>query len=537
MIQADAVYRNGVIHTMDSRVPEAQAIAVIGNIIAGVGSNEDMEPLTGPGTRVFDLGGKTVLPGFNDSHNHMACWGVAESGISIAPESCPDLQTMKKLLAQRAVEARPGEWLCGWGFDEGRMKEGRRPVAQDLDEGVSDHPVLLTRNCGHISVANSAAIKLAGIDDNTPDPQGGQIVRDEHGHATGILLETAQDIVKGVIPPLDKDDIVRALELATKHHLSMGITSSTDAGVVNAVKEEIEGWVLAHTEEKLRVRTYTMLFAQNWDRLLAGGFLRSYGNDTHRFGSVKFLLDGGVSGGTAVMYEPYQTPPGTNGILYMEQDELNETLKKYHESGLQISCHAIGDRTIDQVLNAYEKVLQESPRPNHRHRIEHFSMATPRQMERAKALHVNVTMNPGFFYYLGDSHLDRIGERVQREFPMKQALAHDLMIGIGSDSPVINVDPKYSLYASVFRKTMSGKSCGTEQAISMRQAVWAYTQAGAYMSFEENRKGSITQGKLADFVVLSLDPMAICENEAEKLLEMQVIATVLDGECLYGGID
>ncbi|MDR1621535.1 MAG: amidohydrolase family protein, partial [Synergistaceae bacterium] len=281
MIQADAVYKNGVIHTMDSRVPRAQAVAVIGNIIAGAGSNEDMEPLTGPGTRVFDLGGKTVLPGFNDSHSHVASWGLVEFGVRMPPEACPDFPTMKKMLARRAAEAKPGGWLTGSGFDESRMKEGRMPTAQDLDEGTSDHPVFITRTCGHISFANSAAIKLAGIDDSTPDPRGGQIVRDEHGHATGILLETAQGIVKNVIPPYGKEDFVRALELATKHQLSMGITSCTDAGVVDVVKEEIEGWVLAHSEGKIHVRTYTMLFAQNWDRLLDAGFLRSYGNDMH----------------------------------------------------------------------------------------------------------------------------------------------------------------------------------------------------------------------------------------------------------------
>jgi predicted amidohydrolase YtcJ len=522
---------------MDPRAPEVQAIAVIGNIIAGVGSNEDMEPLVGSGTRVFDLGGKAVLPGFNDSHNHPAAWGFVENDVSITPECCPDLPTLKKLLAQRAAEMTPGKWLYGWGFDESRMKEGRMPTAQDLDEGAPNHPVLITRTCGHIAVANSAAIKLAGIGDGTPDPQGGQIVRDEHGHATGILLESAKDIVKGVAPPYSKDDLVRALELATKRHLSVGITSSTDAGILYSVTEEIEGWVVAHAEGKLGVRTYTMLLRQNWDRLLEAGILRSYGNDMHRFGSVKFFLDGGVGGATAATVEPYLTPPHENGILYMEQDELNETLKKYHELGLQISCHAIGDRAIDQVLNAYEKVLHESPRPNHRHRIEHFSMATPKQIERAKALHVYLTMNPGFFYYLGDSHLKCIGERTQREFPMKRALEQGLIVATGTDSPVINGDPKYSLYGSVFRKTMSGKLCGTQQAISMEQAIWAYTQAGAYLSFEENRKGSITQGKLADFVVLSMDPMGVCENEGEKLLEMRVVATVLDGKCVYGGID
>jgi predicted amidohydrolase YtcJ len=243
-----------------------------------------------------------------------------------------------------------------------------------------------------------------------------------------------------------------------------------------------------------------------------------------------------VGGATAAFYEPYLNPLGTTGIIYMEQDELDETVAKYHDLGLQFSCHAIGDRAIDSILIAYDKAVNSNPRHDHRHRIEHSSMITSAQIQKAKSLNVHLCMNPGFLYYLGDSHIRAIGDRVLHEFPMKSTIDSGLAVTLGSDSPVIDANPVHSLYGSVFRKTMTGKTCGMDEAISMKQALWRQTQAGAYATFEENIKGSISPGKLADFAVLSLDPTKIEVGEAEKLLDMEVVATVLDGELVYGNM-
>lgn len=538
MFQVDAVYKNGTIYTMDPELPKAQAVAVTGNIIAGVGSDTDMEAVIGPGTKVYDLGGKTVIPGFNDSHNHMITLGILKIGVPILPEQCPDIAKMKLEIAEKAVALEPGEWIYGRGYDESRMEGGIMPDAKDLDEVAPDNPVFLTRTCGHISVANSLALKLAKIDDSTKDPSGGKIVRDEHGKATGFLQETAQSLIKNIMPPYGKEDIVKALDQTCKIYNSFGITSSNDCGTSAVIEEEVEGWAEAGYLDMLTVRTSNYLYANSVDRLIDAGLLHgAYGNSKHRFAGVKFILDGGIGGSTAAVSEPYLTPPYQRGILYMEQEELDAHVKKFHDLGVQMSIHGIGERTIDQLLNSYEKALKANPKPGHRHRVEHASLADDKQLKRMKDLNLYVNMQPGFFYFLGDSHLNTIGyERVKNEFPINTALNMGIMTAIGTDCPVIDGNPKYTLYSTVFRKTISGQSCGTAEAISMEKAIWAYTQAGACFTFEEKIKGSITAGKLADFIVLSLDPMKIDTDHAQDVLDMSVEATIMDGKLVYGGI-
>ncbi|MDR2133051.1 MAG: amidohydrolase [Clostridiales Family XIII bacterium] len=538
MFQADLVFKNGVVHTMDPALPKARAVAVFGGIVAAVGRNEDMETLIGPRTKVCDLGGKTMIPGFNDSHNHIVNMGLAQMGVPVSPDRCACVDDVLRALRERAAKAKRGEWILGRGWDESRLTEGRFPSVDELDAASLGHPVFLIRTCGHVAVANGAAMKLAGIGDDTPNPAGGKIVRDERGRATGVFQENAQNLMKAVVPPHDRDDFVRALETAARQQNAFGITSSQDAGVSMPVKDEIEGWTAARAEGKMNLRIAASLYASGWDRLIDAGIVAHYGDSMHRFGCVKMLLDGGVSGGTAAVSRSFLPPFNGKGILRMDREELNAKVLRYHRLGLQCSLHAIGDLAMEQALDAYEKALTEAPAPRHRHRIEHCSLASAEQLSRAKSLGVCVNMNPGFLYHMGESHFPAIGEeRVRLEFPMKTALEMGIVVGNGTDCPVISADPKYALYAAVFRKTRKGNACGESERINMIQALWTYTSAGAYLSFEEDVKGSISPGKYADFAILSMNPVEIAESDAEALLDMSVAATILGGRFVFGGID
>ncbi len=543
MFQVDTVYKNGTIYTMNPKQPRAQALAITGNLVVGVGNNDDMESVIGPDTKVYDIGGKTMIPGFNDSHNHMIVLGFKLTGVPVTPEQCPDIEAIKQAVAKRVSNLKPGEWVRGFGFDESRMMDGRMINAYDLDEVAPNNPVQLSRTCGHMSIVNNLAIKLAKIDNNTPDPNGGKIIRDEHGKATGLLQDAAQHLVLDIMPPFTKKEIVSALDHSCKAYNACGITSSTDSGVIPAIAEEVEGWAEASNESIFTVRTSNYMYLNSADkptgfnRLIEAGLLNaSYGNAVHRFAGAKFLLDGSVGGATAATYEPYLTPPKQTGVLYMEQEELDSHVRRLHDAGVQLSIHAIGERALDQALLACKKAINANPRMNHRHRIEHASLATKDHLQCIKDLNIYVGMQPGFFYFLGDSHLKNIGsKRVEKEFPIRSAMDLGIITALGTDCPVIDINPKYTLYSTVFRKTISGQSCGTAEGISMETAIWAYTQAGAYLTFEENIKGSLAVGKLADFTILSMDPMKVDMEHAQDILNMSVIATVMDGKLVYGG--
>lgn len=530
MRQADTIFIGGTILTMDPACPTAEAVAVCGQRIVAVGPRRVVEELAGPHTKVVHLDGKTMIPGFNDSHSHLLQYGLELATIDLRPEVCPNLQVMKDLIAARAAQTPPGQWIRGWGWDESRMEEGLSPTADDLTLAAPDHPVMITRTCYHMVVANRLALELGGVTNDTPDPQGGKIVRDENGVATGLLQDNAQDLVKGVIPPPEKDDLKKAIQLASQVYNEKGITSTTDGSTLLEIHGEIPAWCQASREGLLTVRTEALMSSEVAQKVQEMGLTSNFGNDLFRFGCVKFFMDGSLGGMTAGMTESYLLPPYGKGLTYMEQEELTEKVRQAHDAGYQISIHGIGDYTLDLILNAYEAALTANPRPNHRHRIEHGSMAYPHLLERMKKLELEVSMNPAFLYFLGRAHVAAIQDRVFYEFPMAQCFRMGIPVSIGSDCPVEDCHPKYGLYAATVRRTIAHQDCGREQCLTMEQALYALTMAGARHTFQEDQKGSITPGKLADFTVLNSNPLAI---EPEQILDLEVLMTVLGGRIVY----
>lgn len=530
MTKADIIFTGGTILTQDPNNPRAEAVAVCGRTIMAVGTRQEIEELAGPDTRRIDLDGKTMVPGFNDGHSHLLQYGLELATVDLSPEVCPNLETMKRLIAERAAQMKPGEWIRGWGWDESRMEEGRMPTADDLSQAAPNNPVMITRACYHMVVANRMALEMGGVTENTEDPQGGCIVRDSRGVATGLLQDNAQAFVKNIIPPPQKEDLKEAIALASKVYNSYGITSTSDGSTLLEIHGEIPAWCESSREGLLTVRTSALMSPSVSERIRELGIPSNFGNDLFRFGCVKFFMDGSLGGMTACMTEPYLAPPYGKGLTYMEQDELNEKVKAAHDAGYQVSVHGIGDHTIDMILTAYENAQASNPRRDHRHRIEHASMSYPHLLKRIKALNLDLNMNPAFLYFLGIAHVNAIADRVAFEFPMKTCFEMGIPVSIGSDCPIESCHPKYGIYAATARRTIANQDCGRRECLSMEQALRAFTVAGAHHTFEEHKKGTITPGKLADFAVLNLNP---CQTQPEDILQMEVLMTVLGGTIVY----
>ena len=413
--------------------------------------------------------------------------------------------------------------------------EKRQPNRWDLDEAAPDNPVMLIRTCVHMIAVNSKALELAGITRDTPDPEGGKIVRDPAtGEPTGILQETAQALVKNIIPPYKKADLLQAIKLMSNKYSSQGITSSGDGSTLLNIEDEMAAWYEAKVSGALGVRTNLMMGPDIAGKMLALGVKSGFGDNMLRLGSVKMFSDGGVSGGTAALSTPYCHDPSLSGILYMTQEEVDQKIKTAHEADCQISIHAIGDRAIAMVLSAFEKALKAYPRQNHRHRIEHCQVCPSHLQQKVVDLGLIPVMQPSFFYRLGNQHIVNLGrERVAYEFPVKSMLAKGAIVVGSSDRPVIDGNPTYSLYTAVTRKTDSGDNVGTAECVSVAEALRMNTLAGAYATFEENIKGSVEAGKLADLIVLSADPEKI---DPEELLNLKVEMTMLGGKVVHGSL-
>ena len=529
-MKADKVFVNGTIYTMDPKNPKAEAVATFGKMILGVGQKSDMATLIGPDTKVIDLGGRTMIPGINDSHSHIIMYGINLTLVDLDPSKCPDIATMKKMVAERAALLGPGKWVQGWGWDESRMSDGRMPNVDDMTEACPNNPVTLTRGCVHMILTNKMGLELAGITNDTPDPEGGKIVRDEHGVATGLMQDNAQNYIKDIVPAYTKDQMVNAIELSNKNYNERGITSSCDAGTLISVEGENEAWYEAWSTGRMSVRNTTLMVDKSATKIKNLGMGSNFGDDMLRFGCVKFFMDGSLGGATACMKKAYKSDPTNFGLAYLEQDELNAKIKEVHDLGYQISVHAIGDESIDRVITAIENALQDNPRKDHRHRIEHNSYCTNDLLEREKKAGINISVNPDFLYFFGIAHLKHIGTKVYQEFAAKTALKMGIPVAIGSDCPVLVPDPCYGLYAITQRKAIDGSDLGVDECITMAQALHAYTSAGAYMTFEENIKGSIERGKLADLTVLNCDPFTL---EGEEILKFGAEMTVLGGKIVY----
>lgn len=527
----DIILINGDVQTLDRVNTTAGAVAVRGGKIAAVGASRDIKALAGPNTKVIDLRGKTLLPGFIDAHNHMISFGVKLSQINCQDGPVDSIARMQQEIARQAGEKPAGEWITCWGYDDTKLKEKRHPTRVDLDQAAPYHPVVCLRTCGHITVANSKALELAGVTAGTPNPAGGEIVR-EGGVANGLLLENAQDLVKKVCPAPGADELRMAVKRAGAVFNSEGITGVHEAGAGFTFPGpcEVQAYQNALNQGDLTVRVYMMVYTDLLDELAKLGFFTGFGNDMLKIGCFKMFLDGGIGGKTAAMEDPY-LGTGSRGIIYESGESLTSRMRRAHLAGFQLAVHAIGDRAINMLLEAYETILRDHPRRDHRHRIEHFTLSSPSFIDRARKLNLIPVPQAGFIYYLGESWLENLGrERVKNAFPLKKMLEAGMFPPASSDRPVTPGKPLKIIEAAVLRQTTAGRAIEPDQSVPVEQALRMYTNYAAYASFEENLKGSIEAGKLADFVVLGDSPFRVPPGEISSI---PVEMTMVGGRVVY----
>lgn len=503
-LYADLILHSGrVFDSAAARVGAATAVAVAGNRIVAAGSDNDMRALAGPHTTYVDLRGRLLAPGLIDAHCHFQGWGLAKRQIDLKAPHIRSLRDVADAVRERAATVPPGTWIRGRGYDHGKLAEGRHPDRWLLDAAAPDHPVALTRTCGHIAAVNSKALAAMQVGDQTPDPPGGRFGRRD-GQLDGVLYETAQRRLQAVVPTPTEDERVDAIAAASRDYLSFGVTSVHDAGGAEPALMQ-----RARREGRLRTRVYLMQVAQEGNRarddaLAEIGAVTGFGDDWLRLGPFKLFADGSSSGPTAATREAYAIDAANHGILRITQEEADRRFAAAHARGMQVTAHAQGDRGIDLILTAIERAQAQRPRPGARHRIEHAGIATPDLVARMRAAGVIPIAQPVFVYEFGEGYVRDYGPaRGHRFMPCRAFLEAGVPVALSSDAPVTTADALFGLEIAVTRRAQGGGPVGAEQALTWREALAGYTLHGAYAAFEEDRKGRIAPGYLADLAVLS----------------------------------
>ncbi len=531
-MEANLVFWNGQVITVDQELSIVEAVAVKDNKILAVGNNAEIKAFVGDQTQIIDLKGKSLLPGFIDSHIHLTLYGTNKLGVSCKESHIHSINDVLADLGRKAKQTPKGEWVRAWGFNETVIDEKRFPSRHELDQISIEHPIMIIRTCAHISVVNSKALELAGINDTTPDPEGGKIVRDVRGKVTGVLMETAHMNMFEKAKYSD-EELRKGMSLASKDFISAGITSIHDAGGYGPNNLRIMQEAVRSKDVKLRVYAIVGALNNSEDfvkKMTQAGIITGLGDEKFRIGPAKVFTDGSSSGPTIATRQSYTSDPNNYGILYFSQEELNHILGEAHRKGFQITAHAQGDRAIELMLNCIEEALRQHPRDDHRHRIEHAGITPPDLLKHMKKLGVIPIPNPSFFYEFGDGYIKNYGERVHHMFPVRSFIDEGVIAAGGSDSPVTTHNPLMGIHVGVNRESRSGHGVGTNQRISVMEAIKLYTWNGAYASFEEDIKGSIEIGKLADFVILS---DSILDVSSKNIKDIQVDMTVIDGEIVY----
>jgi predicted amidohydrolase YtcJ len=520
---ADLVVKNAVIYTVATTPSTASAIAVQGDKILAVGSNVDSH--VGPKTRVIDAKGAAIVPGLIDSHVHMAGLGNLLLTFDLRFDKSPESIAAK--IRQAASTKLKGEWIQGRAWDDTNWG-GKLPDASVLDKAAPDHPVALRRVDGHASWVNTKALELAGINDKTPDPPGGKILRDAKGKATGILVDRAQGLVTAKIPPATEDQIRAQLKRAAEECARLGITTVHDAGI-SAM--EVAAYKKLIAANELPVRVYAMIGGAGklWQEYLAKG-PELTPHLTVR--SIKLVADGAMGSRGAAFWQPYSDDPGNTGILIMNKDEIAAVAKQAVAKGFQVNTHAIGDRANRTVLDAYGEVL--GAKNDKRFRIEHAQVVSLPDFALFAKFDVIASLQSTHATSDMRWAQARLGpDRLLGAWAPKRFMKNGVRIANGSDTPVENPNPLWGFYAAVTRQDHEGNPPGgflPAEKLTREEALKSWTVDGAYAAFEEKQKGSLEPGKLADFLVLSKDIMKVAERE---ILDTKVQLTVLGGKIVY----
>lgn len=523
-VEPDIILYNGDIWTVDDQLPRAQAIAISDGRIFAIGSNDDVLPLASAGTRKIDLGWKTVFPGFNDAHSHPIYSGV--SHLKKVDCDKDSIEAIQQAIRERALKSAPGEWIVGFLYDDGKTP---RPINRhDLDVAAPDHPVLIGHRGGHTIFVNSAALKLAGVDEHTPDPEGGRYEHDNTGKLTGFVADAAAEKFRKLVPEkTTRDDLRQGAAVISKMFTSKGVTSACDA---DAGPDAVQGYQDARDGGDLRLRTYCLIHAADLAHFMDAGVHSGFGDEWLRIGGVKQYADGSISERTAWLSQPYVGIPNYRGLQVTPREQLLETSRKAHAAGWQLATHANGDLAIDEILGVYEQVQQESPRRDPRFRIEHCTLLNDSLIQRMSRLKVIPAPFSCYVYFHGDVMHFYGEERTKNMFPMRSFLDAGLRPTDASDYTASPSDPMMWLQSQLTRTDPKGNIWGANQRIKLEEAIRCGTLNGAYASFEEQIKGSLATGKLADLVVLAQDPF---KTDPSSLLKVKVERTMVGGKWVY----
>ena len=526
----DLLLVNGRVVTMDPGQPEASAIAIRHGRIVAVGSDAEARAAAGARVETIDLRGRTATPGLNDAHAHPKLVGFALADLSLSTPPNRSVADVVALVAGAARERPPGRWIVGRGYDQARLAEQRHPTRHDLDRVAPDHPTLLIRMCHHVGVANSRALQLAGVTAATSDPDGGRIDRDEHGEPTGVVRETALELVQAAIGDPTEEETVEALERGGRAFLAVGVTSVAEAGIRNA--RELRAYQTLHRAGRLPVRTYLMmLLDETLEPMERLGIRTGFGDEWLRIGPAKLFSDGSIGGRTARMREPYEGEPDNLGLWMMPPDELKAKVRRAHRAGFRVAIHAIGDAAIDLVLDAYDEAMGADPRPSPRHRIEHCSIVDEATIRRIAALDAVPIPGTSFLYYFRDAYVQGLGEeRSRHAYGLASFARHGVVAAASSDAPVVPPSATVGLQMMVTRRDVDGRPVWPEEAVPLANALRAYIVNGAYASFEEGIKGTLAPGMLGDVTVFETDLFAVPPDE---LGNVQVDLTIVDGRVAY----
>ncbi len=536
----DFILTNARIWTENRSQPEAQAVAVSGSTVVAVGDAAAVEALRGSNTVVFDAGGRRVVPGFNDAHVHLYMGG--ETLTSVQLRDCRSQAELRARIGGFASTLPKGEWILHGSWDQENWRPADLPTRHTIDQVTPDHPVWVSRSDGHMLLANSLAMKMAGIDRHTAEVPGGEIIRDREGKPTGVFKDAAKSLVDRIIPLPSAARIQKAILAAQRHAAANGVTSVQDMGVLGSRGAETQVEVLRAYQalegsDQLRLRISAHIPLPEWRRLANAGVRAHFGTEKLKIGGLKSFSDGSLGSTTAWFFEPYTDAPQTSGLPsdeLMDPELMYRNLRDADALGLQVAIHAIGDRANATVLDLWERLIRDNGRRDRRARIEHAQHLRAQDFPRFRELDVIASVQP--YHCLDDSRwaCRRIGnDRAQRTYAFRSLLDAGAPLAFGSDWWVAPISPLLGIYAAATRRPVDG-SCPEgwvpEQKVTVREAIHAYTVGSAHASGEERIKGSIEPAKLADLVVLSDDILAM---QPEKIKDVSVDATIFNGQILY----
>lgn len=530
-ISADIVITHGRIWTGNSQQPSAAAIAIVGDRIADIGGSDEIEHWRGANTQVIDAGFRRIIPGFNDAHVHLVDGGAQLENVDLKDASSQ--AEFARRIAERS-RAKPGEWILGGDWDDQRWTPAALPTRTLIDDVSNGTPVFVVRYDGHMALANSAALSRAGVTELTPDPPGGEIVRDGNSLPTGILKDAAMNFVQQVVPKMSTEARLRAIKGALTHAASVGVTSVQD---MNPSYDDVAVYADLANRNELTARIYAAPMETGWYDQAKIGIARSFGSAWLRIGAVKGYADGSLGSTTAYFFQPYTDAPQTRGLLSDEMQPLADMrtrLMAADHAGLQLCMHAIGDAGISTMLDLFGDIVQANGDRDRRFRIEHAQHIAPKDFDRFTSLKVIASVQP--YHAIDDGRWaeKRIGpERIKTTYAFKTLLDKGVRLAFGTDWSVAPLNPMLGLYAAVTRATLDGKNPGgwvPEQKLTIEQAVTAYTSGSAFAEFQEREKGTLARGRLADLIVLSDDIFSIA---AEQIKDVRVLTTIVGGKIVH----